>query len=216
MKALVLLSAGLDSLVNMAQALDNGYELEALTFDYGQKAAQKELEHAANICTFYSIPHRVIELPWLAEVTTTSLVASRNEVPVFNEERINDTDYINSTAKAVWVPNRNGTFINIAASVSEAKGIDEIIVGFNKEEAATFPDNTKEYLEKVNDALAYSTLSKVKVISFTTDFDKIAIVNLGKRLAVPFKYCWPCYHNGAQLCGRCESCVRYFRALSAY
>ena len=211
-KAIVLLSSGLDSLVNTAMAIEDGYTVETITFDYGQRAATKEKEYAARICQFYNIRHTVIDLPWLAAVTATALVKADKQVPEFDPTRFEDNEYQQETAKAVWVPNRNGVFINIAASLAEARQIRNIIVGFNKEEAATFPDNTVEYIDKVNEALAYSTLSKVKVICFTSHMNKREIMNKAKELSVPLDLCWPCYHAGDTLCGVCESCVRFKRA----
>lgn len=212
MKSIVLLSSGLDSLVNTAMAISKGYELEALTFDYGQRAALPEIERSAEICRIYDIKHHVIPLPWLADITQTSLVSTDRAVPDFDKERLDDLEYAEDTARAVWVPNRNGVFLNIAAAMAEAKGFESVLVGFNKEEGATFPDNTPDFLARANEAFEFSTLAKIKVISFTTDMDKQDIVQAARYLNAPIDLAWPCYYGGRTLCGKCESCVRFFRA----
>ena len=73
-KAIILLSGGLDSLVALGFP-QNDYKIElALTFDYGQKSAEAEIEASAKICEHYNIEHKVIKLDWLKEITKTSLI----------------------------------------------------------------------------------------------------------------------------------------------
>lgn len=213
-RAVVLLSAGLDSLANVAIANSQGYELLALTVNYGQKAASKESEYAKKICNHFGIEHVIIDLPWLASITDTSLVSNKEEIPVFDANKLDDIEYSLRTAAAVWVPNRNGLFINIAATYAESKGYDEVLVGFNKEEAATFPDNTEDFMIRASSSLYFSTQNHVKVNCFTTKMDKSEIASKLKKLEVSFDLCWPCYYSGEQICGKCESCRRFLRAIS--
>jgi 7-cyano-7-deazaguanine synthase len=117
------------------------------------------------------------------------------------------------SAKAVWVPNRNGVFIEIAAAHAESLGATRLITGFNKEEAVTFPDNSPQYVAAVNRALLFSTANGVRVVSYTGALEKKGIVRLGRRLGAPLKHIWPCYEGGRAWCRRCESCLRSLRAL---
>lgn len=205
MKAVAILSGGLDSTVSLAAAARRMDVVLALTFDYGQRAARRERAAAAAIARHYKVPHRVIAIPWLAGLTRTALVNRRARLPLHElSER---------SAKAVWVPNRNGVFIEIAAAHAESLGAERLITGFNKEEAATFPDNSPAYTSAINYALSYSTANGVRVVSFTAALDKKGIVALGRRLGVPLKSVWPCYEGGRRWCGECESCIRSLRAL---
>jgi 7-cyano-7-deazaguanine synthase len=115
--------------------------------------------------------------------------------------------------KAVWVPNRNGAFLNIAASFCDSMDIDCIIFGANKEEASTFPDNSQEFIDNINKSLEFSTLSKAKVIAPLIDFDKVQIVKLGADLNMPFHLIMSCYNSTSKHCGKCESCKRLKNAL---
>ncbi len=206
MKGVAILSGGLDSTVSLAAATRKMKVVLALTFDYGQRAAKRERDASANIARHYKIPHRVIAIPWLAELTGTALVNRKAKLPVHEmSER---------SAKAVWVPNRNGVFIEIAAAHAESLGADRLITGFNKEEAVTFPDNSPAYVTAVNYALSFSTANGVRVVSFTGNLEKKGIVNLGRRLNAPLKFIWPCYEGGRRWCGECESCLRSLRALN--
>ena len=117
------------------------------------------------------------------------------------------------TARAVWIPNRNGVFLNIAACFAEALEADLIIAGFNAEEAATFPDNSPPFVRAINRAFAFSTLRRPRVKSYTEKMTKREIVVLGRKLGVPLDLVWSCYRGGAKPCGRCESCARLRRAM---
>jgi 7-cyano-7-deazaguanine synthase len=116
---------------------------------------------------------------------------------------------------AVWIPNRNGVLVNIAAAFAEAYGCDVVITGFNREEAAEFPDNTPEYVDAVNHSLQFSTRSGVRVVSFTQGLSKRGILRKGLELSVPLGGIWSCYRSGESMCGRCASCRRLKTALDS-
>ena len=213
MRSIVLLSGGLDSAVSLSQALREGEVRLCLTFDYGQRARFKEINAAAEIAGYYKLKHRVIPLPFLREITNTSLVNIDASIPEPEEEHFSLPEKMAETAKSVWVPNRNGVFINIAASFAEAMDCGQIVTGFNAEEAETFPDNSREFLNACNQSLSYSTLSGVRVLSYTQMLDKAGIIRLGKRLGTPLQHVWSCYYGGDEICRRCESCKRFLRAL---
>jgi len=215
MKSIVLLSAGLDSLTNLAIALKKSQIVLALTFDYGQRSAKQEIKMAHKICKHYKIPHEVIAIPWLKKLTKTALVNRGRKIPNPTEKNLNQYAVSLQNAKAVWVPNRNGVFINIAASYAESLGASEIIVGFNKEEAVTFPDNSEKYLKQVIASLSSSTLSKVRVHSYTLRLNKKDIVKKALEFGAPLQWVWSCYEGRSRMCGECESCKRLQRALDA-
>lgn len=213
-KSVVLLSGGLDSAVNLAKAVEETKVILGITFDYGQKARLREINSAKQLLAHYGIEHEVISVPFLQAVTKTSLVAE-DSVPQLQSDQLDDLTVCTDTAAKVWVPNRNGLFINIAAAYAETLGAAEIIVGFNREEAATFPDNTPKFIAAINQALAYSTQNKCQVNCYTLELDKKEIVELGQRLKLPFNLLWSCYLGGDKMCGTCESCQRLLRALKA-
>lgn len=211
MPALSLLSGGLDSLVASAHAARYGGLALAVTFDYGQRAAKKELSASAAIAAALGAAHRVVTLPFLKEVGGSALIDERRSIPEADAEHLDDPQ----GAASVWVPNRNGLLINAAACIAEAEGLDRIIVGFNREEAATFPDNRPEYIEALNHALSFSLSAPVRVESPTSNLDKAGIVRLGLDLDAPLHEVWSCYTAGPAHCFLCESCLRLKRALEA-
>lgn len=208
-KSLILLSGGLDSLVSLGLKQKEYNIITALTFDYGQKSAPQEIETSKKICDYYGMEHIVIKLDWLKSITKTSLV-SDDKVPDGAE-----LDNPDESARKVWVPNRNGLFLNVAGCYADSYGYDYIFIGANKEEAQTFPDNTAEFIEAVNAEFEYSTLVYPKVAAPLINFNKNDIVKMALEGGVPLELTRSCYNNTKKHCGLCESCTRLKNALKA-
>lgn len=214
MKGIVLLSGGLDSSVCLAFARREMEVALCLTADYGQLAAAREIQAARSLAAHYGVPHRVVNLPFIKEVSDTALFGE-TRLPELSEQVLDDREVTDESARAVWVPNRNGVLINVAACFAEALDCAYLIAGFNREEGATFPDNTSGFVEAINTSLGYSTLRPVRLVSYTLHLDKAEIVNLGRRLGLPFELIWSCYRGEGEPCGTCESCLRLRRALKS-
>jgi 7-cyano-7-deazaguanine synthase len=211
-KSVVLLSGGLDSSVNLLAAHRETDVVLCLTFDYGQRAVHQEIRSARSQCERLGIEHQVVSLPWLRTITKTSLVNTNESIPL--DVAIDDARETSVSAKKVWVPNRNGVFLNVAASFAEAYEADIVVPGFNREEAQTFPDNSEDFLDSLTDAFSYSTANQVVAYCYTGDKDKTEIAWMGRDLGLDFNVVWPCYFGGETLCGECESCLRFKRAVS--
>ncbi len=231
MKSVVLLSGGLDSSVNLYAAVKNspGFKspaegsqsqlsvgnhkvVKAITFDYGQRAARAEIQSARLQCQKLGMSHEVIALPFFSQLGGSALTENSVELPLGSKVNISSHEISTQTAKSVWVPNRNGVFLNIAAAYAESLGADIVIPGFNAEEASTFPDNSEAYMEALSCSFAFSTKNKVIVGSYTHGFNKFEIIQLGQTLGLDWKLIWPCYQNEDRWCGQCESCLRSKRA----
>lgn len=212
-KSVIVLSGGLDSTYNLLKALETSEVILALTFDYGQRAKDREITTAIALCRSYGISHQCIELPWFSFFTQTALVVRHQDLPQGKELSLDDIKTSTESAQRVWVPNRNGIFINVAAGFAEGLNADAIVVGFNREEAATFPDNSAEYVSAATSALTYSTANSVKIICHSIEKTKTEMVAELKALNFDFASVWPCYQGFQRPCGVCESCERYARAL---
>ncbi len=206
-KGIILLSGGLDSLVSLGLGMQKYGISLALTFDYGQKALEQEVSTSKNICDYYKIEHKVVKLDWLKNVTHTALVEDK-ELP----EGIDNPE---DSAKSVWVPNRNGLFLNIAGSFADGNDYDYIIIGANKEEGQTFPDNTQEFIDRINAEFEFSTQKHPKVVAPLINYDKNDIVKQAIEHNIPLEFVRSCYSNGKKHCGKCESCTRLKNALIA-
>jgi 7-cyano-7-deazaguanine synthase len=206
-RAVVVLSGGLDSAVALAEILNHlpGSVALAITFDYGQRASVRELDAAAAIAKYYQVPHRIVSLPWLSTL-----------VPLDLNPEASAAGLSSATADSVWVPNRNGVFLNIAASYAEMLGAQAVIFGANLEESeAGFPDNSEMYRVRLNTALDLSTRNHVRVMAPVGHLNKAQIGQRAAELNVPVHLLWSCYDQLNLHCGVCPSCQLLKKALEA-
>lgn len=196
-RSIALVSGGLDSLVSLARAVTERDVVAVVFFDYGQRARESERVSSLGAANYYGLPFLDSDIRWLEALSPAGMRASRAESAGGL-----------TTLDEVWIPNRNGVFINVAAAYAESYRCATVVTGFNREEAAEFPDNSREYVDCVNAALAMSTRNRVRVESFTIDLDKRAIIRMGLELKVPLSIVWSCYRSGPKMCGRCASCAR--------
>ena len=207
-RGIALLSGGLDSAVATALFREQGNVLTACVFaDYGQRARWREAAMVEKLAVRWQVPLSRIELPWLAALaarTGSKLMQGTGPLPTGTAASPGDA----ASASAVWVPARNAVFVAVAAAHAEAMGADCVVAGFNREEAATFPDNSAEFLAAGTTFLRHGTRSGVTVCSPTIGMDKDELVAQARRLGFGPGDFWSCYTGDATPCGRCESCLR--------
>lgn len=213
-KAVSVFSGGLDCTV-ATTVFDNDYEILAITFNYGQKAATQEINVSKKICEKMGWNHEVINLPWLSDISNSSLNTDE-DVSEVSESDLNDLDKSSETASNVWVPARNTVFTSIALSYAESIGAQIIIVGWNNEEGATFPDNSKNFLKEFNELIKVGSPNNIKIEAPCIDLTKEELVELGVKIGAPMKLSYSCYKGEEEPCGVCESCVRRNRAFKKY
>ena len=187
-RALLVLSGGLDSTVAAFLAADTHEIVLALTFDYGQRAARRELAASYGVAAHLGVRHRTVFLPFFREFARGALVDPAAALPTPAAEDLDD---------------------------AEAVDADVLIVGFNAEEAATFPDNSAAFVERLNAALELSTANGVEIVAPTAAMTKAEIVRLARERDLPLELVWSCYEGDDVPCGACESCRRFARALEA-
>jgi len=210
MKSIVLLSSGLDSTVAFKEAYDKSDELLCVTFDYGQRAKEKEIDFAKTICELFRVRHIVVELPLYR--TFHGALTGKEKLPEISGSELDDRDITLRTAEAVWVPARNVVFLSIGAALAENYRYDAIVTGFDAEEAATFPDNTPEFVESFNEMLKSGTLTHPEIYAPLISMNKVDIVKRGLEIGAPLEWSWSCYQGAERPCGVCESCLRRARA----
>lgn len=211
--ALVLLSGGLDSTVALWWTIRQEYAtISSLTFTYGSKEEVLSLRCSASIAEMAGIGRKeVIELGALRRIAaghSTLVKGSGKVTPGLDEPG-------RSATKAVWVPARNLVMISMAVSYAETlPGDVDIVVGFDREEARTFPDNSKRFVNSLNHALKDAVLEKtVMVVAPLIDLDKKEIAELSSKLGAPVQLSCSCYQprgfTGERPihCGVCQSCI---------
>ncbi len=195
MKALVLLSGGIDSAVALWQALEKGWEVECLTFDYhrrpcGEHRAMEAIQRAAG-----GVPLRTVALPFLKEVADLG--------PEIKNPGLRG-------APEGYIPARNLVFYALALNEGERLGARYIIGGHNGGDSEVFPDANPKFFTSLN-ALAASALwssraTPMEIQIPLAGMSKVDVLRMGERLEVPFEATWSCYWDGERHCGRCESC----------
>lgn len=203
-KAVCLLSGGLDSTTTLYVALREGYEAYCLTLSYGQ-THHKEVERARSIASHLGCEHELIEftLPWKG-----SALLDRNlEIPKgrsFNE--------IGSGIPSTYVPARNTIFLSLAFSWAEVVGAEAIFIGANALDYSGYPDCRPEYFEVMERVFSVATRSGTEGISIRVkapllQMTKGEIVRLADQLGVPLDKTWSCYQGGETPCRICDSCL---------
>lgn len=209
-KAISVFSGGLDCTV-ATSVFSKDHEIHAITFNYGQKAFKREMQASKEICERMNWTHEIINLPWLAKISNSSLNTDE-EIPELSTEDLDNLEISQESASSVWVPARNTVFTSIALSYAESIGASAIIVGWNGEEGATFPDNSKEYMEKFNELIKEGSPEEIRIEAPLIDLDKEEIVKLGLEYDAPMELSYSCYKGRDKQCGVCESCMRRKRA----
>jgi 7-cyano-7-deazaguanine synthase len=199
MKAVLILSGGVDSTTLLYKMIDMGYEVEALTFNYAQRH-KKEIDCASSIARRLSVPHRIVDLRSLASLLGSSALLGGSEVP--------DCHYTEEAARKTVVPNRNMIMLSIAAGYAEANGISEVFYAAHKNDRTIYPDCRPEFVEALRPAIRLATAwNPVELVAPFIDLSKAEIVRIGLDLNVPYALTWSCYRGEALPCKTCPTCI---------
>jgi len=196
--SIVVLSGGMDSAVLMAQALNLGKKVAAISFDYGSKHNSRELPMAKGLCQNYKVEHKIICLPFINELFSSSLLQTGGKIP----EGTYDSDNMKSTV----VPFRNGIMLSIAAGYAESVGATEVLLGSHAGDHFIYPDCRPEFNQAFAHAVDLGTGGKVKINFPFSQIDKRNIGDMGRKLGLDFTRTWTCYKGDDLHCGTCGAC----------
>jgi len=201
-KAVSLLSGGLDSSTLLAYVISLGYEVVALSFDYGQRH-NRELKSAEKVAAYYKVQHRImkIDLRGIGGSALTDDISVPN-LPL-NE--------IGKDIPVTYVPARNTILLSIGLALAEVTGASKIFIGANALDYSGYPDCRPEYFESINRTFSIATKRTVEGESIQVEapllrYSKAEIVKLAVKLQVPLELTWSCYQGGEKACGVCDSC----------
>ncbi len=201
MKAVCLLSGGMDSSTLAYVAKSNGYEILALHLNYGQRTENKELASAKKIASLLDAQAFVeISLDYFTKFGASSLTDREIAVDTFDPARA----HVPNT----YVPFRNANLLSIATSFAEAKEADAIFIGVQSLDYSGYPDCRPAFIEAFQKVIDLGTKDTTKITLFTPfiHMTKTDILREGIRLGVPYEYTWSCYRNEGVACGTCGSC----------
>jgi len=210
-KAVVLLSGGLDSSVAIHLAKSEGYEIYALSFDYGQKH-NKELECAkATALKTGAKEHNIVSLQ-LNLWGGSSLTDKKIDVE--------DGDVSRTDIPPTYVPARNMVFLSVAASYAEAIGAQNIFIGVSEVDYSGYVDCREEFIKSMEDTINKGTVmgaelgQKITIHAPFIHKSKAEEIRLGEQLKVDWSLTWSCYRGGSVPCGTCDSCLLRAKAFS--
>lgn len=217
MKALVLVSGGVDSTTCLGMAVSQyGKEnVVALSISYGQKHT-KEVECAKAVTDYYGVEYITLDLSTMFQFSDCSLLShSDKEVPHKSyAKQLQETD---GKPVSTYVPFRNGLFLSSAASIALSKDCSVIYYGAHSDDAAgnAYPDCSEVFNEAMNKAIYEGSGRQLHIEAPFVTLTKADIVKKGLELKVPYELTWSCYEGGDKPCGVCGTCIDRAKAFAA-
>jgi 7-cyano-7-deazaguanine synthase len=201
MKAVCLLSGGMDSSTLAYLAKSQGYDIFALHLNYGQRTEGKERACAQKIAGLLGAKDFVeVDIGYFSTFGASSLTDREIAVDTFDPARA----HIPNT----YVPFRNANLLSIATSYAEAKEADAIFIGVQSLDYSGYPDCRPAFIEAFQRVIDLGTKEKthIRLITSFIHFTKTDILREGLKLHVPYEHTWSCYRNETRACGTCGSC----------
>lgn len=208
MRAVCLLSGGLDSATCLAFARREGFECHALSFNYGQRHIV-ELESARRVAAALgATDHRVAKID--LRVFGHSALTDEIAVPKGRDEAA-----MSVGIPVTYVPARNTIFLSFALAFAEVLGAGDIFIGVNALDYSGYPDCRPEFIEAFEKMSNLATrtgvegTTKIRIRTPLMELSKADIVRLGVELGLPFELTHSCYDPdlAGRPCGSCDSCV---------
>ena len=199
-KAICILSGGMDSTLASYIAKNDGYEIIAVHFNYGQRTQDRELKAFRDICDDLEILEKYeIDIPFFTQIGASALTDKTIDVP---------TGGVEAGVPITYVPFRNGIFLSITAAIAEKEGATAMYIGVVQEDSSGYPDCTDEFIADMKKAINQGTKkdTHIDILTPLVHLSKAQIVQEAKKLNVPLEHTWSCYKEEDEACGICDSC----------
>ena len=207
--AIVLLSGGLDSATCFAIAKDQGFDVHAISFRYGQRH-QHEIQCAAGLAeNLGAASHRIVDID-LAAFGGSALTDGDIAVPKC--DRVED---IGNEIPVTYVPARNTIFLSLSLAMAEVIGARDIFIGVNALDYSGYPDCRPEFISAFQTMANLATKKGVEdkdrlnIHTPLIDLTKAEIIAKGLLLNVDYSKTISCYDpvDGKTACGHCDACL---------
>lgn len=199
MKALVVLSGGLDSTTALYWAKKKYDDVEAISFNYGSKHNDIEFSYAERTCKKLNVKITRINLDFINKYFKSDLLKSGGEIP--------EGYYTAENMKSTVVPFRNGIMLSIAGGFAESNDCDVLVLGNHSGDHAIYPDCRPEFIEGIKKAIYEGTAKNIEVVSPFCNISKTDVVKIGADLGVDFSLTYSCYKGKEKHCGKCGTCT---------
>jgi 7-cyano-7-deazaguanine synthase len=199
-KAVCIISGGMDSALSAKMAQNEGYEIIALHFNYGQRTENKELDCFRKIADAVEASETYeIDLPFFEQIGASALTDKSIDVP---------TGGLEDGVPVTYVPFRNGIFLSIAAAIAEKHNAEALFIGVVEEDSSGYPDCRESYIAQMQKAINMGTKEEtnLEIKMPLVTLKKSEIVQRSLDLGVPLEDTWSCYQAEEKACGVCDSC----------
>lgn len=199
-RAVCVLSGGMDSTLCATLAIQDGYDVIALHFDYNQRTINREKQAFNDVCDTLKINERVVlDVSFIATIGANALTDRQIAVP---------KDGIKEHVPVTYVPYRNGIFLSIAAALAEKSGAEAIYIGVVEEDSSGYPDCSAGFIAAATQAinLGTATSTKIEIKTPLIGLSKAQIVAKSLEVGSPVELSWSCYESEDEACGECDSC----------
>jgi 7-cyano-7-deazaguanine synthase len=215
-KAVVLLSGGMDSCVCAAMAMraHGPQHVALLHAGYGQRTQKRERHAFESIADFYSVQQRlVVQLDHFRAIGGSALTDGSIAVP--EHQHISDTPGTDEIP-VTYVPFRNAHFLSVAVSWAEVIGAQSIYIGAVAEDSSGYPDCRPEYYRVFQELIRVGTRPEthIEIATPVIGLKKSEIIRKGIELGAPLHLTWSCYQSEHAACGVCDSCLLRMRAFA--
>lgn len=205
-KIIVLLSGGMDSTTLLYWILSQGHEVEALSFDYGQKH-KIELQYAKATAAKLGVHHKVMQIDQLfAQFNSNSALLSDTVVP--------EGHYADITMRSTVVPNRNAILLMLATGYAISKKFDGVAYASHTGDHAVYRDCTPEFFTPLKQAVENCDWHKVTLYAPFINLSKSEIAYIGNSLNIDWENeTYSCYNGKEMQCGKCGTCTERLEAI---
>lgn len=205
-KAVVLLSGGLDSTTCAYLARAEGYEIYALSFDYGQRL-RRELDSARAVAKSVGVKEHVVMTFDLTRWGGSALTQSDIAVPMHE-----NVSAMGEGVPVTYVPGRNTLFLSFGLSYAEAVGAEVIYIGVNALDYSGYPDCRPAFIAAYQEVARLGTRTgleghPIQIKTPLLYWNKAEIIRHGLEAGADYGPTWSCYQGGERPCGGCDSCL---------
>jgi 7-cyano-7-deazaguanine synthase len=205
MKAVILLSGGLDSSTVLYQALADGCECYAISFDYQQRH-KRELHSALAIAKTAGVVQNQIVTFDLRQWGGSALTDDTIDLP-----QMRSLEEMSQNIPVTYVPARNTIFLSFALAYAETITAERVYIGINALDYSGYPDCRPDYIQAMQEVFRLGTKQgregkTINIVAPLLHLKKTEIIQLGNKLGVPWELTWSCYAGDDVACGVCDAC----------
>lgn len=204
-KVVVIYSGGMDSYTVLNKTMQQGYDVHAVSFNYGQRHS-KELLFAKKVCEQHNIEHKVVDISSINQLIGGSALTDDIDVP--------EGHYQEESMKTTVVPNRNMIMLSMAVGYAVSIEAEAVYFGAHSGDHAIYPDCRTEFVDAMNDVCKIANYQAVEVRAPYLAASKTDILREGLVMNLDYNDTWTCYNGQEKACGRCGACQERLEAFS--